>query len=59
MSEHNIKVQRENKEELINGKKKLQSQEEKEDQNKEDVTKLVEVKFDQLREKHDTNGQRK
>ena len=46
--ENIIKVQRENKEKLMNGIKKLWSQKEKEDQNKEDVTKLIEEKFNQL-----------
>ena len=41
--ENIIKVQRENKEKLINGIKKLRSQKEK-----EDVTKLIKEKFDQL-----------
>ena len=41
-----IKVQRENEEKLINGIKKLRSHIEK-----EDVTKLIEEKFDQLEER--------
>ena len=50
-----IKVQRENEEKLINGIKKLRSQKEKEDQNKEDVTKLIEEKFDQLEKQLTSN----
>ena len=50
-----IKVQRENEEKLINGIKKLRSQKEKEDQNKEDVTKLIEEKFDQLEKRLTSN----
>ena len=45
-----IKVQRENKEKLINGIKKLRSQKEK-----EDVTKIIEEKFDQLEKQLTSN----
>ena len=48
--ENIIKVQRENEEKLINGIKKLRSQKEK-----EDVTKLIEEKFDQLEKRLTSN----
>ena len=48
--ENIIKVQRENEEKLINGIKKLRNQKEK-----EDVTKLIEEKFDQLEKRLTSN----
>ena len=45
-----IKVQRENEEKLTNAIKKLRSQKEK-----EDVTKLIEEKFDQLEKRLTSN----
>ena len=50
MCENIIKAQRENEEKLINGIKKLRSQKEK-----EDVTKLIEEKCDQLEKRLTSN----